>query len=297
MSTIILYKNNKSLRLPLLKFISNKKRYRIDTPPKLKPIKNIKENKKEIKNEIKHEIKKEKPNISALVDLPTNSEKFILNKSKEEGVQTIQTSFHKGDYLLVKRHSLNNIFNNNRTMNKDLIMNEYDSAIENEKVYRLGNKKKLLENYSKLNYYFNNVNNPSKENFRTKFFKLSKVNSSQKLFESRINKFRNIENNKINPNKTLEKTEDKIQDNFENLFHNEVLVNNINKAKKQKIIKENIKKDINKIKGNMSYNKSLPNIFMNLNKQVIYKLNKYKLLKSNGRFLPKKMIFKKESVI
>ena len=81
MSTIILYKNNKSLRLPLLKFISNKKRYRIDTPPKLKPIKNIKENKKEIK--------KEKPNISALVDLPTNSEKFILNKSKEEGVQTI----------------------------------------------------------------------------------------------------------------------------------------------------------------------------------------------------------------
>ena len=200
MSTIILYKNNKSLRLPLLKFISNKKRYRIDTPPKLKPIKNIKENKKEIKNEIKKEIKKEKPNISALVDLPTNSEKFILNKSKEEGVQTIQTSFHKGDYLLVKRHSLNNIFNNNRTMNKDLIMNEYDSAIENEKVYRLGNKnkKKLLENYSKLNYYFNNVNNPSKENFRTKFFKLSKVNSSQKLFESRINKFRNIENNKIN---------------------------------------------------------------------------------------------------
>ena len=143
MSTIILYKNNKSLRLPLLKFISNKKRYRIDTPPKLKPIKNIKENKKEIKNEIKHEIKKEKPNISALVDLPTNSEKFILNKSKEEGVQTIQTSFHKGDYLLVKRHSLNNIFNNNRTMNKDLIMNEYDSAIENEKVYRLGNKNKI----------------------------------------------------------------------------------------------------------------------------------------------------------
>ena len=298
MSTIILYKNNKSLRLPLLKFISNKKRYRIDTPPKLKPIKNIKENKKEIKNEIKHEIKKEKPNISALVDLPTNSEKFILNKSKEEGVQTIQTSFHKGDYLLVKRHSLNNIFNNNRTMNKDLIMNEYDSAIENEKVYRLGNKnkKKLLENYSKLNYYFNNVNNPSKENFRTKFFKLSKVNSSQKLFESRINKFRNIENNKINSNKTQEKTDDKIKEKLENLFHNELLVNNINKSKKLRIKKENFKNDFNLIKSNNRY-KSLPNIFVNLNKKVILKVNKSRLLKSNRRILPANMNYKRQNFL
>ena len=298
MSTIILYKNNKSLRLPLLKFISNKKRYRIDTPPKLKPIKNIKENKKEIKNEIKKEIKKEKPNISALVDLPTNSEKFILNKSKEEGVQTIQTSFHKGDYLLVKRHSLNNIFNNNRTMNKDLIMNEYDSAIENEKVYRLGNKnkKKLLENYSKLNYYFNNVNNPSKENFRTKFFKLSKVNSSQKLFESRINKFRNIENNKINSNKTQEKTDDKIKEKLENLFHNELLVNNINKSKKLRIKKENFKNDFNLIKSNNRY-KSLPNIFVNLNKKVILKVNKSKLMKSNVRFLPVNMNYKRQNFL
>ena len=296
MSTIILYKNNKSLRLPLLKFISNKKRYRIDTPPKLKPIKNIKENKKEIKNEIKHEIKKEKPNISALVDLPTNSEKFILNKSKEEGVQTIQTSFHKGDYLLVKRHSLNNIFNNNRTMNKDLIMNEYDSAIENEKVYRLGNKKKLLENYSNLNYYFNNVNNPSKENFRTKFFKLSKVNSSQKLFESRINKFRNIENNKINSNKTQEKTDDKIKEKLENLFHNELLVNNINKSKKLRIKKENFKNDFNLIKSNNRY-KSLPNIFVNLNKKVILKVNKSRLMKSNRRILPANMNYKRQNFL
>lgn len=296
MSTIILYKNNKSLRLPLLKFISNKKRYRIDTPPKLKPIKNIKENKKEIKNEIKHEIKKEKPNISALVDLPTNSEKFILNKSKEEGVQTIQTSFHKGDYLLVKRHSLNNIFNNNRTMNKDLIMNEYDSAIENEKVFRLGNKKKLLENYSKLNYYFNNVNNPSKENFRTKFFKLSKVNSSQKLFESRINKFRNIENNKINSNKTQEKTYDKIKEKLENLFHNELLVNNIIKSKKLRIKKENFKNDFNLIKSNNRY-KSLPNIFVNLNKKVILKVNKSRLMKSNRRILPANMNYKRQNFL
>ena len=298
MSTIILYKNNKSLRLPLLKFISNKKRYRIDTPPKLKPIKNIKENKKEIKNEIKKEIKKEKPNISALVDLPTNSEKFILNKSKEEGVQTIQTSFHKGDYLLVKRHSLNNIFNNNRTMNKDLIMNEYDSAIENEKVYRLGNKnkKKLLENYSKLNYYFNNVNNPSKENFRTKFFKLSKVNSSQKLFESRINKFRNIENNKINSNKTQEKTDDKIKEKLENLFHNELLVNNINKSKKLRIKKENFKNDFNLLKSNNRY-KSLPNIFVNLNKKVILKVNKSRLMKSNRRILPANMNYKRQNFL
>ena len=298
MRTIILYKNNKSLRLPLLKFISNKKRYRIDTPPKLKPIKNIKENKKEIKNEIKHEIKKEKPNISALVDLPTNSEKFILNKSKEEGVQTIQTSFHKGDYLLVKQHSLNNIFNNNRTMNKDLIMNEYDSAIENEKVYRLGNKnkKKLLENYSKLNYYFNNVNNPSKENFRTKFFKLSKVNSSQKLFESRINKFRNIENNKINSNKTQEKTDDKIKEKLENLFHNELLVNNINKSKKLRIKKENFKNDFNLIKSNNRY-KSLPNIFVNLNKKVILKVNKSRLMKSNRRILPANMNYKRQNFL
>ena len=297
MSTIILYKNNKPLRLPLLKFISNKKRYRIDTPPKLKTIKN----KKEIKKEIIKEIKKEKPlNISALVDLPINSEKYALNKSKEESIQTIQTSFHKGDYLMIKKHSLNNIFNNERTINKDLNMNDYDSAIENEKVYRLGNKskKKLLENYSKLNCYFNNVYNPNKENFKTKFFKLSKVNRSQKLFESRINKFRNIENNKINSNKTQEKSEDKLKEKFENLFHNELLVNNINKSKKLRINKESFKNDFNLIKSNNKYyHRSLPNIFVNLNKKVILKVNKSKLMKSNGRFLPTNMNYKKQNVL
>ena len=177
-------------------------------------------------------------------------------------------------------------------------MNEYDSAIENEKVYRLGNKnkKKLLENYSKLNYYFNNVNNPSKENFRTKFFKLSKVNSSQKLFESRINKFRNIENNKINSNKTQEKTDDKIKEKLENLFHNELLVNNINKSKKLRIKKENFKNDFNLIKSNNRY-KSLPNIFVNLNKKVILKVNKSRLMKSNRRILPANMNYKRQNFL
>ena len=301
MSTIILYKNNKPLRLPLLKFISDKKRYKIDTPPKLKAIKNKNENKKEIKKEKFKETMKEKQlNISALEDLPTNSEKFVLNKSKEEGVQTIQTSFHKGDYLMIKRHSLNNIFSNERTINKDLINNEYDSAIENEKVYRLGNKskKKLLENYSQLNYYFNNVQNQRKEKFRTKFFRLSKTNSSKKLFESRINKFRNIEFNKINSNKTQEKSDDKIKEKLENLFHNELLVSNINKSKKLKINKESFKNDFNLIKSNNRYyNKSLPNIFVNLNKKVILKVNKSKLMKSNGRFLPVNMNYKRQNFL
>ena len=301
MSTIILYKNNKPLRLPLLKFISDKNRYKIDTPPKLKAIKNKNENKKEIKKEKFKETMKEKQlNISALEDLPTNSEKFVLNKSKEEGVQTIQTSFHKGDYLMIKRHSLNNIFSNERTINKDLINNEYDSAIENEKVYRLGNKskKKLLENYSKLNYYFNNVQNQRKEKFRTKFFRLSKTNSSKKLFESRINKFRNIEFNKINSNKTQEKSDDKIKEKLENLFHNELLVSNINKSKNLRINKESYKNDFNLIKSNNRYyNKSLPNIFVNLNKKVILKVNKSKLMKSNGRFLPVNMNYKRQNFL
>ena len=301
MSTIILYKNNKPLRLPLLKFISDKKKYKIDTPPKLKAIKNKNENKKEIKKEKFKETMKEKQlNISALEDLPTNSEKFVLNKSKEEGVQTIQTSFHKGDYLMIKRHSLNNIFSNERTINKDLINNEYDSAIENEKVYRLGNKskKKLLENYSKLNYYFNNVQNQRKEKFRTKFFRLSKTNSSKKLFESRINKFRNIEFNKINSNKTQEKSDDKIKEKLENLFHNELLVSNINKSKNLRINKESYKNDFNLIKSNNRYyNKSLPNIFVNLNKKVILKVNKSKLMKSNGRFLPVNMNYKRQNFL
>ena len=301
MSTIILYKNNKPLRLPLLKFISDKKRYKIDTPPKLKAIKNKNENKKEIKKEKFKETMKEKQlNISALEDLPTNSEKFVLNKSKEEGVQTIQTSFHKGDYLMIKRHSLNNIFSNERTINKDLINNEYDSAIENEKVYRLGNKskKKLLENYSQLNYYFNNVQNQRKEKFRTKFFRLSKTNSSKKLFESRINKFRNIEFNKINSNKTQEKSDDKIKEKLENLFHNELLVSNINKSKNLRINKESYKNDFNLIKSNNRYyNKSLPNIFVNLNKKVILKVNKSKLMKSNVRFLPVNMNYKRQNFL
>ena len=295
MSTIILYKNNKCLKLPLLKFISNKKKYRPDTPLNIKPIKKIIESRKETLKENTIE----KPIIvPSLLDLPSNSEKFILNKSKEEAVQTNQTSFRINDYSFIKKHTLN-IFNNERTIYRESNIKDNDSIIDNEKIYKLGNKnrKKLLENYSQINYYFNNVLNKNGENLKSKFLNLKKINRPKILSESKVKIFRNIENNKINPNKTLEKTEDKIQDNFENLFHNEVLVNNINKAKKQKIIKENIKKDINKIKGNMSYNKSLPNIFMNLNKQVIYKLNKYKLLKSNGRFLPKKMIFKKESVI
>lgn len=295
MSTIILYKNNKCLNLPLLKFISNKKKYRPDTPLNKKPIKKIIENRKETLKENTIE----NPIIApSLLDVPSNSQKFILNKSKEEAVQTIQTSFKINDNLFIKKHTLN-IFNNESTIYREPNLKENDSIIENEKIYKLGNKnrKKLLENYSQINYYFNNVHYKNSDNFKNKFLNLKKINKPKKLFESKIKIFRNIDNNKLNPNKTLEKTEDKIQDNFENLFHNELLVNNINKAKKQKIIKENIKKDINKIKTHMSYNKSLPNIFMNLNKQVIYKLNKYTLLKSNGRFLPKKMIFKKESVI
>ena len=295
MSTIILYKNNKCLKLPLLKFISNKKKYRPDTPLNIKPIKKIIESRKETLKENTIE----KPIIvPSLLDLPSNSEKFILNKSKEEAVQTIQTSFRINDNSFIKKHTLN-IFNNERTIYRESNIKDNDSIIDNEKIYKLGNKnrRKLLENYSQINYYFNNVHNKNGDNLKSKFLNLKKINRPKILSESKVKIFRNIENNKINPNKTLEKTEDKVQDNFENLFHNQLLVNNINKAKKQKLIKENIKKDINKIKSNMSYNKSLPNIFMNLNKQVIYKLNKYKLLKSNGRFLPKKMIFKKESVI
>ena len=295
MSTIILYKNKKSLRLPLLKFISNKKKYRIEPPQKLETKKTI----KEYNNEILKEIKKEKSsNISALVDLPLNSEKYSINKSKEEAVQTIQTSFHLNDNFLIKRHSLNNIFNNDKTLNKELTIKDNASIIENEKLYRLGNKsrKKLLENYSQINGYFNKVYNPKKNNYSNKFLKLTKVNSSQKLFESRINRFHNIENNKIKSNKTQEKSEDKIKEKFESLFHNELLVSNINKAKKLKINKEIFKSDFNLMKSNKYYNKSLPNIFVNLNKKAFLKVNRYKLLKSNGNFLPIKMNYKKQNI-
>ena len=295
MSTIILYKNNKSLRLPLLKFISNKKTYRIKPPQKLETKKTIKEYNKEILKEIK----KEKPsNISALVDLPLNSEKYSLNKSKEEAVQTIQTSFHLNDNLLIKKHSLNNIFNSDRTLNKELTIKDNASVFENEKLFRLGNKsrKKLLENYSQLNCYVNNLYNPKQNSFGNKFLKLTKVKRSQKLFESRINRFHNIENNKIKSNKTQEKSEDKIKEKFESLFHNELLVSNINKAKKLKINKEIFKSDFNLMKSNKYYNRSLPNIFVNLNKKAFLKVNRYKLLKSNGRFLPTKMNYKKQII-
>ena len=217
MSTIILYKNNKCLKLHLLKFISNKKKYRPDTPLNIKPIKKIIESRKETLKENTIE----KPIIvPSLLDLPSNSEKFILNKSKEEAVQTNQTSFRINDYSFIKKHTLN-IFNNERTIYRESNIKDNDSIIDKEKIYKLGNKnrKKLLENYSQINYYFNNVHNKNGENLKSKFLNLKKINRPKILSESKEKIFRNIENNKINPNKTLEKTEDKIQDNFENLFH------------------------------------------------------------------------------
>ena len=289
MSTIILYKNNKTLRLPILKFISSNKRFDNDNSIKKESKKNEKSNdSKEIINFNKN---KKVLNISTLQDLSLNSESNNISKNNSKAVQTLQTSFRDKIKINNRKRLFNILKHANVVINKEPKINEYDkNIVKSEFLYKINqkNRKKLLENYSQINHYFNNVYFKKIENNQNKIFEFSKINKIPR-FRGKLNKFNLY--NKINLNKTQDDPEKKIikkDSNIANIFHNDLIINNIKKGKKLELNKENFFHDFKYKKINR--NNSLPNIIFDTNNnKIFWKENRNKLLKSNGRFTLKKI--------
>ena len=289
MSTIILYKNNKTLRLPILKFISSNKRFDNDNSIKKESKKNEKSNdSKEIINFNKN---KKVLNISTLQDLSLNSESNNISKNNSKAVQTLQTSFRDKIKINNRKRLFNILKHANVVINKEPKINEYDkNIVKSEFLYKINqkNRKKLLENYSQINHYFNNIYFKKIENNQNKIFEFSKINKIPR-FRGKLNKFNLY--NKINLNKTQDDPEKKIikkDSNIANIFHNDLIISNMKRGKKLELNKENYCKNI-KIKK-IHRNNSLPNIIFDTNNnKIFWKENRNKLLKSNGRFTLKKI--------
>ncbi len=289
MSTIILYKNNKTLRLPILKFISSNKRFDNDNSIKKESKKNEKSNdSKEIINFNKN---KKVLNISTLQDLSLNSESNNISKNNSKAVQTLQTSFRDKIKINNRKRLFNILKHANVVINKEPKINEYDkNIVKSEFLYKINqkNRKKLLENYSQINHYFNNIYFKKIENNQNKIFEFSKINKIPR-FRGKLNKFNLY--NKINLNKTQDDSEKKIikkDSNIANIFHNDLIISNMKRGKKLELNKENYCKNI-KIKK-IHRNNSLPNIIFDTNNnKIFWKENRNKLIKSNGRFTLKKI--------
>ncbi len=289
MSTIILYKNNKTLRLPILKFISSNKRFDNDNSIKKESKKNEKSNdSKEIINFNKN---KKVLNISTLQDLSLNSESNNISKNNSKAVQTLQTSFRDKIKINNRKRLFNILKHANVVINKEPKINEYDkNIVKSEFLYKINqkNRKKLLENYSQINHYFNNVYFKKIENNQNKIFEFNKINKIPR-FRGKLNKFNLY--NKINLNKTQDDSEKKIikkDSNIANIFHNDLIISNMKRGKKLELNKENYCNNI-KIRK-IHRNSSLPNIIFDTNNnKIFWKENRNKLLKSNGRFTLKKI--------
>ena len=289
MSTIILYKNNKTLRLPILKFISSNKRFDNDNSIKKESKKNEKSNdSKEIINFNKN---KKVLNISTLQDLSLNSESNNISKNNSKAVQTLQTSFRDKIKINNRKRLFNILKHANVVINKEPKINEYDkNIVKSEFLYKINqkNRKKLLENYSQINHYFNNVYFKKIENNQNKIFEFNKINKIPR-FRGKLNKFNLY--NKINLNKTQDDPEKKIikkDSNIANIFHNDLIISNMKRGKKLELNKENYCNNI-KIRK-IHRNNSLPNIIFDTNNnKIFWKENRNKLLKSNGRFTLKKI--------
>ena len=289
MSTIILYKNNKTLRLPILKFISSNKRFDNDNSIKKESKKNEKSNdSKEIINFNKN---KKVLNISTLQDLSLNSKSYNISKNNSKAVQTLQTSFRDKIKINNRKRLFNILKHANVVINKEPKINEYDkNIVKSEFLYKINqkNRKKLLENYSQINHYFNNVYFKKIENNQNKIFEFSKINKIPR-FRGKLNKFNLY--NKINLNKTQDDPEKKIikkDSNIANIFHNDLIISNMKRGKKLELNKENYCNNI-KIRK-IHRNDSLPNIIFDTNNnKIFWKENRNKLLKSNGRFTLKKI--------
>ena len=289
MSTIILYKNNKTLRLPILKFISSNKRFDNDNSIKKESKKNEKDdNSKETINLNKN---KKVLNISTLQDLSLNSESFNISKNNSKAVQTLQSSFRDKIKINNRKRLFDILKHSNEIINKKPKINEYDNnIIKSDKIFKMNQKKrkKLLESYSQINRYFNNLYFKKKENNKNKIFDLPKIDKLPK-FRGRLNKLNPF--NKINLNKTQDDSEKKVVEknsNIANIFHNDLIINNIKKGKKLELNKENFFHDFKYKKINR--NNSLPNIIFDTNNnKIFWQEQRNKLIKSNGKFTLKKI--------
>lgn len=300
MSTIKLYKNNKTLRLPILKFISSNKIPDIN-------ISIIKDTKKD--NNYNNEdismisvINKTKSisNISTLQNLRLNSENSKFNNIKETGVQTDQTSFNKNNN---DKKGISNILKYAQIITKIKRDTQGNNNINNyEKMNKVHdkNKKKLLENYSQINHYVKNIKKEKKESVFSKLNRNLKIqrklrNVNKNLYNN--NNFQlNLNNsNNFNNNELEDSGRTYIKKDIENLFHNDLILNNLRNNRIRLNLQNNNSKDNNKDNLNISLKKSkkklnsrqisLPNIFWNLNKKRLYKEERDKLIKSNGRFI------------
>lgn len=299
MSTIKLYKNNITLRLPILKFINSKNKFRIDSSNKKENSLNKKESLKNNEELIRKNIKKRILSLSKLQDSSLNSKTFRIENKNEKAVQTLQIN-NINKFKIKKEKKLLNILNYTRSVLIKEQKKINNDNILREKIYKINqkNRKKLLQNYSKINSYYNKVHDKKIKDDKDRIFDYNKI-YKMPIYGQKIEK-NTFYNNKLNLNKTQENIEIKSIKKYislAHLFHKNSLIKNIKKEKKIELNKENFNNDFDLSKSIIHRNNSLPNFHFKLgeNNTFINEDNS-KLIKSNGKFLSKTFIFKDKNI-
>ena len=299
MSTIKLYKNNITLRLPILKFINSKNKFRIDSSNKKENSLNKKESLKNNEELIRKNIKKRILSLSKLQDSSLNSKTFRIENKNEKAVQTLQIN-NINKFKIKKEKKLLNILNYTRSVLIKEQKKINNDNILREKIYKINqkNRKKLLQNYSQINSYYNKVHDKKIKDDKDRLFDYNKI-YKMPIYGQKIEK-NTFYNNKLNLNKTQENIEIKSIKKYislAHLFHKNSLIKNIKKEKKIELNKENFNNDFDLSKSIIHRNNSLPNFHFKLgeNNTFINEDNS-KLIKSNGKFLSKTFIFKDKNI-
>ena len=289
MSTIKLYRNNITLRLPILKFITSNKRFENDFPYKKENSSNMKESKKNNNEElINKNFKKRILSSSKLQNLSMNPKTHRLENKYEKAVQTIHIS-NTDRFKIDKKKKYINILKDPKIIINKEQNKVNDENILKEKIYKINKKKrkKGLNNYSQIIHYYNNIHNQKIKD------KNRMSNNSNRIylpkFGQRVEKNPFCNNNKINLNKTQENIEIKSIKKYISLSH---LF-----ERKTELNKENNKNDFNLNRSLVCRNNSLPNFdfMLSQNNNVINEDN-YKIIKSNGKFLPKNILCKDKKI-
>ncbi len=300
MSTIKLYKNNITLRLPILKFINSKNKFRIDSSNKKENSLNKKESLKNNEELIRKNIKKRILSLSKLQDSSLNSKTFRIENKNEKAVQTLQIN-NINKFKIKKEKKLLNILNYTRSVLIKEQKKINNDNILREKIYKINqkNRKKLFQNYSQINNsYYNKVHDKKIKDDKDRIFDYNKI-YKMPIYGQKIEK-NTFYNNKLNLNKTQENIEIKSIKKYislAHLFHKNSLIKNIKKEKKIELNKENFNNDFDLSKSIIHRNNSLPNFHFKLgeNNTFINEDNS-KLIKSNGKFLSKTFIFKDKNI-
>ena len=299
MSTIKLYKNNITLRLPILKFINSKNKFRIDSSNKKENSLNKKESLKNNEELIRKNIKKRILSLSKLQDSSLNSKTFRIENKNEKAVQTLQIN-NINKFKIKKEKKLLNILNYTRSaLIKEQKKINNDNILR-AKIYKINqkNRKKLLQKYSQINSYYNKVHDKKIKDDKDRIFDYNKI-YKMPIYGQKIEK-NTFYNNKLNLNKTQENIEIKSIKKYislAHLFHKNSLIKNIKTEKKIELNKENFNNDFDLSKSIIHRNNSLPNFHFKLgeNNTFINEDNS-KLIKSNGKFLSKTFIFKDKNI-